>query len=486
MFFGSSEGRVIRKKAAFVCALVLYAGPALAFDRTPWLQDLTQVRETLATKYANLEWVVFDREIDLPKLFADTEARIDNAANDAEARAAFDRLAAKLGDGHVEFEWPAEKTATADAPAELCTRLGYDERSQGKPLAADADGYRPLPASVPDEFPAGLITVGGRKIGVLKIGVFMPQGYPALCRSTIAELAIARDAPCDDACGDRIASAVANRQTRDLMAVLRALKAAGAEALVVDIAGNGGGTEWAEAVARMLTPIRLRSEQLRFVRGAHWVKAFADDEHKLYEFAERAQGRDHAMLLELARDVQARGKDAATLCDSAPLWQGEHPKCQWLGRGFYGSELLASADPSALRGKPWATLVFSPMEYPYEEGVWDGSLIVLIDKNVGSAASEFTAVLQDNHAALVMGEPSLGGCGHTNGGTPTVLVHSKAVLDVPDCVRIRADGTNEMRGIEPDVLVGFLPGEGPHLRAARFLARLPEALARADSMTKRP
>ena len=188
------------------------------------------------------------------------------------------------------------------------------------------------------------------------------------------------------------------------------------------------------------------------------------------------------MLLALARDVEGRLRQATTPCDSAPLWQGLRASCEWLGKGFYGSGLLAAADPNELLGKPWADLVFTPIEYPYEEGAWREPLMVLIDKNVGSAASEFAAILQDNRAAVIMGEPSLGGCGHTNGGTPTVLVHSRAVLEVPDCARYRADGTNEMRGIEPDVLVGFRPGEGPHLRAAHFVAALPEAVARGESL----
>jgi hypothetical protein len=464
------------------CALALCAGPAVAFDRTPWLEDLAQVRQALATKYANLEWVVFDHETDLQKLFAETETRIEKAGNDSDARAAFDRLADKLGDEHVGFKWRQETAGAANVQADRCATLGYDEHSRAKPLAANADGYQPLETSASDEFPAGLITTGGRKIGVLKIGVFMPQGYPALCRAVVADLGIPKDARCNDACEDRIDSVVANRQTRDLIALLHHLEAAGAQALVVDIAGNGGGTEWAEAVARMLTRVRLNSEQIRFVRGAHWEKTFAGDELELREFAGHAQPRDHDMLLQLANEVGARRQQALTPCDSAPLWQGRHPRCEWLGRGFYGSGLLATADPNELHGKPWAELLFTPMQYPYEEGVWRGPLIVLIDRDVASAASEFAAVLQDNRAAIVMGEPSGGGCGHTNGGTPTTLARSKATFAVPDCARYRADGTNEARGIEPDVLVGFTPADGPHLRAAQFLAKLPEALARAESL----
>jgi hypothetical protein len=250
---------------------------------------------------------------------------------------------------------------------------------------------------------------------------------------------------------------------------------------VVDIAGNGGGTEWAEAAARMLTTIRLRSEQLRFVRGDHWIKDFTDEETDLRK-AVAENPSDAAFLNPLIAQLEEKRKEAATPCSSEPFWRGERPKCAWLGEGFYGSGLLASADPATLRGKPWASTVFSPMKFPYEEGVWRGPLIVLIDANVASAASEFSAVLQDNRAAIIMGEPSDGGCGHTNGGTPTVLKNSGAVFSVPDCARFRADGTNEMRGIEPDVLTGFLPKEGAHLRAARFVAALPKAVSLATTL----
>ncbi len=460
---------------------------AKPFDPKPWIADLDQVREVFLTKYANLEWAVFQREADLPQLFADTEARINRATNDWEARSAFERLARRLGDGHVVFDWPrsgGHAMAAASTPQERCTALGYDARMRAAPLAANAVGYRPLSTPQSDEFPAGVISLNSQLIGVLQIGVFTQQGFPALCQSALREPAIAVDKPCDDACSDRIDAWASDQLTRDLTAQLRALKDAGATVLVVDVAGNGGGSEWAEAVARMLTPIHLRSEELEFVRGEHWAKSFAEDEASLRHFAEQASGPDRTLLLNLADEVEARRKVALTPCDSAPLWHGAHPACSWLGRGFCGSGLLASADPSQLRGKPWASLLFTPMEFPYEEGVWTGPLIVLVDRNTGSAASEFAAVLQDNHAAIIMGEPAGAGCGHTNGGTPTTLANSKATLEVPDCARLRADGSNEVMGILPDVLVAFSAVDGAHLRGVRFMAKLPEAVERAAGLRK--
>jgi hypothetical protein len=472
-----------RKPTAAVLACVMLAAGATsgAFEQKPWIEDLEQVKEAFATKYANLEWAVFEREIDLPGLFAETQGRVERASNEAEARAAFDRLARHLGDGHVVFDWPhtGASAASTSASSDQCSALGYNASMRAVPVGANAPGYRPLVTPQSEDFPAGIMSVNGRKVGVLQIGVFTPQGFPALCQAALRELAVAAQKPCDDACSDRIESWAAGRLTLDLAAQLRTVKAAGADLLVVDIAANGGGSEWAEAVARMLTRLRLRSEDAGFVRGEHWAKAFAADEASLRHFAAKESGGNRARLLELADEVEIRRRAALTACDSAPMWRGEHPACDWLGRGFFGSGLLAQADPSQLRGKPWAAELFSPMEFPYEEGVWRDPLIVLVDRNTASAASEFAAVLQDNRAAIVMGEAAGGGCGHTNGGTPTKLRNSGATLEVPDCARFRSDGSNEVMGIQPDVAISFATVDGPHRRAARFLAQLPQAVERA-------
>jgi hypothetical protein len=85
-----------------------------------------------------------------------------------------------------------------------------------------------------------------------------------------------------------------------------------------------------------------------------------------------------------------------------------------------------------------------------------------------------------------MGAPTVGaGCGHTNGGTPTTLKNSGGVLELPDCARIRTDGSNEVMGIQPDVLVGLRREDGPHRRALRVVKQLPEALALALAQAKR-
>ena len=466
------------------CALALAASPerhaardVSPFDPTPWLEDLAQVREAVATKYANIEWVVFSRELNLTVLFDETAQRIRLATTAAEARAAFDRLARRFDDGHVQFRWP-QGQPHSQAPQGRCAALGFDARMFGTPIAALLPGYEPLSSAPASEFPSGLITVQGRRIGVLKIGIFTPQGVPQLCERALADLRIGPAAACDDACAERITHWAADRMTRDLEAQILALQGAGAEVLLVDIAQNGGGTEWAEAAARMLTTVRLHSERLGFVRGEHWAQALGD-QAVLEAAARGAQEEDRALLTQLVQQTAAARLEAQSVCDSAPLWSGQPLKCRWLGQGLYATGLLSAADPARLRGKAWAARVFTPAQFNYREGVWRGPLVLLVDGGTGSAAAEFAAELQDNHAATLIGAPAAGGCGHTNGGTPTHLRNSGAVLELPDCARFRADGSNEMDGIVPDVLVGLREADGPHREALKVSQKLAEAVALA-------
>jgi hypothetical protein len=468
--------------AAVGCALPLARSAPAAYDPKPWLEDLEQTRDAFATKYANLEWAVFEEELNLGSLFDDTRARVESATNSAEARAAFDRLARKVGDAHVRFRWPSEKTSTG-LPGTSCAALNYDERMQGAPVAALVPGYMPLTGAPAAEFPSGIIQVAGHRVGVIKIGVFTPEGFPNLCAAALAALQLDSKTPCDDACADRIEAWASQQMTHDLADLLRAIKAAKAEVLLVDLTDNGGGTEWAEAAARMVTAIRIKSERTGFVRGPHWIDEFARKEAELRAAALQAVGEDRALLEGFAGQVAGRRREAQIPCDSKPMWRGERPQCQWLGDGFFSSGLVDSATSDDLRAKTWAPMVFAPTEFDYQDALWRGPLIVLVNGGTGSAAEEFTAVLQDNHAAVVMGAPTAGaGCGHTDGGTPTTLNNSRAVLELPDCARFRADGSNEVMGIQPDVLVGLRTADGPHRRGMRVAGKLSEAVRRALEM----
>jgi C-terminal processing protease CtpA/Prc len=133
-----------------------------------------------------------------------------------------------------------------------------------------------------------------------------------------------------------------------------------------------------------------------------------------------------------------------------------------------------------LRSKSWGPLVFTPLHYPYREGIWSGPLLVVVNGGTGSAAEQFAAELQDNHAAIVMGSPTVGaGCGQTDGGTPTTLKNSRGVLRMPDCVRMRNGNLNLASGVQPDVLVGFRADDSKRRQAALLETKLQDGVDRA-------
>jgi hypothetical protein len=57
-----------------------------------------------------------------------------------------------------------------------------------------------------------------------------------------------------------------------------------------------------------------------------------------------------------------------------------------------------------------------------------------------------------------------------------ILARSRARVMIPDCARLRADGTNEIDGIQPDVLIGFRRADTPRQRADRLAKTLPGAV----------
>ncbi|MEO8453952.1 MAG: S41 family peptidase [Sphingomicrobium sp.] len=470
------------KAWAVAAAAAFIASPAAAaaFDPAPWLADLKQAREAFHEKYANWYWLETEHELKIDPLFDDVAERLRNARSEAAAKVAFDRLVRKVGDGHVEIDWPDPPDAMGIAPAgpktaDLCTEIGYDSRQNGKGTARALAGYEPLPGDNP--FDAGTVTVAGTKIGVLRIGIFQPQGYPELCRSAVRELSIPPTKPCDDRCQDDIVTWAYQRLTEALEDRIRALKAAGATALLVDITNNGGGSEWAEAAARSFSPRQLVSERRGFVRGIHWAKQWQDLANDLREHAKKAGRADKPRLLDWAVEADAARHQAQMPCPAGSK------SCAALGTAGYSTGLVGSARAGAFAGKDWGVLVFNPAQFPYHDGVWSGPLIVLVDQETWSAAEEFAAVLQDNKAAVIIGARTGGaGCGHTNGGTPTTLRNSGAILKLPDCVRFRADGSNEVRGIIPDETVAIRADDGAQFRANLIAEKLPSAIARARAL----
>jgi len=81
--------RLFKTVAAALALLI--AAPAAAqtpaWNPQPWVEDLAQIRAAMDAKYANLDWLLTERELDLPGLFERAERAVNNAGSDAAAGA---------------------------------------------------------------------------------------------------------------------------------------------------------------------------------------------------------------------------------------------------------------------------------------------------------------------------------------------------------------------------------------------------------------
>lgn len=444
------------------------------FDPGPWIEDFHQLLHAMATHYANLEWAVNDRHMDLPALAEKTESALQHANSDSDARAVIQTFLDVFGDGHLEIDWPQADTSSAETKSEgdVCERLGYYPR--GKPgidysLLTEISA---VPSSEGELFPGGVLKAG-RLFGLIRIGVFSEKGFPSVCRQATQHMGLSVNAACDDKCSNEVERETANLLTAALVARAEQLRRAGATALLIDITRNGGGSDWVDAPPRALSSKPLRDPRLSFVKSDHWAKQLEDTLRAVEDDQLNGHANDQILsdaALKLPKAIAASKQP----CDEDEVWATGKLDCSLLASGFlFASGVLPYVAPSSLAGYKSRDGIFYPARYAYSEGTARLPLYVLVDKDTWSAAEYFAALLQDNHAAIVIGELTGGaGCGYTNGGIPTQLKNSKAEVQMPDCVRLRADGSDEVNGITPDVLIPWAKRDSAYQRARKLITAL--------------
>ncbi|HEX8814831.1 MAG TPA: hypothetical protein VF753_04960, partial [Terriglobales bacterium] len=234
----------------FLCAQEAPSNPQ-RFDPHSWIEDFHQLLHEMSTHYANLEWAVNDRRMDLPDLRRKTEDAIQHAQSEAEAHAAFKSFLDAFGDGHLQIEWQsADSGGQETASRDVCERLGYHPR--GKPgidysLLSELSS---VPSAEEKLFPGGLLKAGGRRFGLIRIGNFMEKAFPDVCHQAVQQLDLSTNTACDDACADKVELKTADLLTAALTARADQLHRAGATALLIDITRNGGGSDWVDAASR--------------------------------------------------------------------------------------------------------------------------------------------------------------------------------------------------------------------------------------------
>lgn len=459
-------------------AFAVPLGATAPWNATPWIDDLNQIRAAVESQYPNRDWLIEQHEISLDREFGRAKSALEGSDSDAAARIILSRLVERFADGHVSLRWLSSQKQTANTltpeipatAAAFCAVNGYDAGQVTVGTASALPGYQNIEASGP--FAAGLVRSKGSLVGVIRIGVFSAQGYPAFCEQAVARLHIAIDQPCDDACADRLSTEAYAQMTRSFIETIEKLRLAGATSLLIDITRNGGGSEWAEAAARIVSPVLLRSAPISVVRSEKQVRYWRDLSETLRKEALTSLPADRSTLLGYADKADAIAQALRPCGDS---------KCALLVSAAYASGLLSEWPASAFSGKAWAASVFSPAQFPYRNAVWRGPVIVLVDSQTWSAAEQFAAVLRDNEAAVIMGERTGGaGCGHINGNEPITLTNSGGLLELPNCARFRKDGSNEVNGIVPDVATGVRWDDGRAFAGKTTVTQLTNALGQAE------
>ena len=481
------------RQLIFTLAILHLSSSSVIYSQTintdAWLEDFAQLKREMSAHYANLEWAIEHRGLDLKQLSERTETRLRQARSNSEAQEIIESFLSAFGDGHLNVQWVQNAGDTSPSPAAsqptrqpaLCGRLGYQSQDVSPRLVfSRLNNFRELNTEDSKYFPVGVLRISnGTNVGVIRIALFSEYMFPDLCEQATSEMGLTRDSPCDDECDDRVERKAANLLTAAFARQITTLKRSKIQVLLVDITGNGGGTNWVEPAARTLTALRLRSPRQGFIRHEHWTRQLRARLAVVEADARQASTPHRDLLLRADATLRQAIQETQQTCAREGVWENRKPSCSLVAATppLYPQSVLPYARPGSLPDRPSSRYIFYPSRYAYREGVYAGRLLVLVDQGTGSSAEYFTAMLRDNGAATILGEPTTGaGCGYTNRGIPSVLKNSGGRVKIPDCVRFRADGSNEVAGITPDILIPWRPNDSRYQRVKRVFDILSETL----------
>lgn len=448
----------------------------VGYDPRPWLEDLDALERHMDVAYANLEWVAGHRGLDLASLDRETRAAIAGAGSRRAAGRAIGDLVAAFDDPHLRIErgppaWLApflgadgdEGSESGEAAAfapdaageDVCRSFGYRDEGHGLGFdVSDLPGWTPLAED--GSFPGGTFDhpVRGR-VGILRIAQFGENRYLSACVRAWNAEALGRTETCGGECLEAFRRRASDGLARQVAGRVRELRDAGAEALVVDVTGNGGGSEWVDPVTRIFTDRPLRAMRVTVVRHPRSVASVAGQLATVDSLLgdSTLAPESGGLLADAHGRLTAVLSDLRTPCDRSALWSGRNPGCsQTVTAPTYATGVFDWLPDGALADVDGRADLYSPFGRDVPAGVWTGPLYVLVDRRSASATEALVAMLKDNGAATVIGERTFGaGCGYMDGGLPIELPNSGWVVRMPDCARFRIDGTNEIEGIEPDI-----------------------------------
>jgi len=496
----------MRALMMFAFASLAGIAPALAtstFDRAAWQRDYGRLKDALQKEYVNLAWKASGAGgVDLPALDRATTAVLARASNDTEAADAIRRFVGGFHDGHFSelpylaaasgpITEPETPSLDPDDPVTGCAALGFastDPVAFSLPVEQLA-GFKLASDGRTSTFRSGWLERPGARLGFIRIQRFRDRAFPMACLHAWAGL-MRQGKPIT---ADAVKDAAQVRWFEDLADAIRALRKAGATGLVVDVGHNGGGGDSGDWIPRMLTDRPVQSARLLMADAPVSAGYFDEQIGEFSSALPKATTPDAKAALEkaLAFFVHQKGNIGKQRCDMSWVWHRQRawssPGCKrvlaagyadgfrpGLPRGAYGN-------PEVARRIAWSSTIEGLF------GVWSGPTYVIADSRSYSSAEMFVAVMKDNHVAKIVGARTGGdGCGFMVDGPPLVLAQSRLRFRIPNCMRLRADGTDEEAGIEPDFAVLPTEGESDRARAARAVGVIAkDVAAHAGAMSTR-
>ncbi len=471
----------------------------MPFDRAAWLKDYDALRARMETSYANLAWFASPQGgVDIPALHQQTLAALNRATDDRSARAALETFVKAFGDGHFSLratvsapKAPDTIAKPPDPPRDLdpdvaCEALTYfrAKATRFNALYEALPGFKLVSDGVAEAYRAGTVPAkNGKLIGIVRLQSFDPYEFPSECEAAWRALDRSATAPqrCDDACSGEIEDDVNKLLLAHLHDRLVALTRAGASALVVDLADVPGGSDIADWEPRMFTKEPVYSARLGLVDSPDSARYYDEQLEGLRDALKQPLTPADRKIVEAAIATYEAHKHAVTSappCPMAWVWTERRP---WnpLGTGSACSNLIfggtfasgaqAYMPPGAIAQTDAARAVYWPsVAWPYV-GAWTGPVTVVVDDTTYSAGEMAAAVFADNHIAQLVGEKTGGdGCGFMYSSNFTLPASGMRVR-IPNCVRLRRDGADEVAGIAPDISLPSYAGESSAQHAARII-----------------
>lgn len=322
-----------RRRLGWAASVLLFLSnacpsDAAGFDPEPWRQDYAYLKAQLVANYAHLAWLGSPESgVDLQALDRQARRHIDGDENDAQAAQAIRTFIAGFRDGHLA-ELPRLEPAPAQAieppardltgvdPRTACAALGYAHRTSvafSAPFEA-LPGFQLTADGQAEPFRAGVLPLAdGRRLAVVRIPRFRPQEFPELCEASWSP-----DRPVSR---DQMLDTTQDAWLRRLAERLRGLAARGADTILVDLGGNGGGNDLGDWAVRLFTTGPVNSAPL-LMADAPVASGYYDEQLEGLRRARKAAGLTPAAAAILDQASASSRRGAPAPAARPAIWPG--------------------------------------------------------------------------------------------------------------------------------------------------------------------